>query len=200
MIEILLATRNHGKVKEINAILKGLPIIIKSLSDYPNLPDVIEDGKTLEENALKKAREVYEATLLPTIADDTGLEVDYLNKMPGVFSARYAGEDVSYEENNKKLLKALENVPMIKRGAQFRCVAVYKDKDFEKIVEGVCRGKIIEELRGTGGFGYDPLFMPDGFDKTFAELSSYEKNKISHRAMAFIGIKNFLMEHIIKTE
>ncbi len=197
MIEILLATRNKGKIKEIKAILEDLPIIIKSLSDYPNLPDVIEDGETLKENALKKAREIYEAILIPTIADDTGLEVDYLNKMPGVFSARYAGENVNYAENNKKLLKALENVPMINRSAQFRCVAVYKDNHFEKIVEGVCRGKITEHFRGTGGFGYDPLFIPDGYDNTFAELAGCVKNKISHRAMAFNGIKDFLKEHII---
>lgn len=192
MQKLILATRNKGKLKEIKGILNDLSIEINNLSDYSSIPEVVEDGKTLEENALKKAREIFRLTGIPTLADDTGLEVLYLGMAPGVISARYAGEKVSYDANNRKLLKELENIPLDKRTAQFRCVAAFIAKDIEKITEGICHGKIIDNLRGTGGFGYDPLFVPDGYDLTFAELPIETKNHISHRAKAFQKMKLIL--------
>ena len=198
MQKLILATHNYGKLKEIKGILNDLSIELGSLLDYSSIPEVVEDGKTLEENALKKAREIFRLTGIPTLADDTGLEVLYLGMAPGVISARYAGEKVSYEANNRKLLKELDNVPAHKRTAQFRCVAAFIAKDIEKITEGICQGKIIEYLRGTGGFGYDPLFIPDGYELTFAELSIDIKNQISHRAKAFQKMK-FILSAYFRT-
>ena len=198
MQKLILATHNYGKLKEIKDILNDLSIEISSLFDYFSIPEVVEDGKTLEENALKKAREIFRLTGIPTLADDTGLEVLYLGMAPGVISAGYAGEKVSYEANNRKLLKELDNVPAHKRTAQFRCVAAFIAKDIEKITEGICQGKIIEYLRGTGGFGYDPLFVPDGYELTFAELSIDIKNQISHRAKAFQKMK-FILSAYFRT-
>ena len=195
MQKLILATRNHGKIKEIKGILNDLSIEVSSLSDYSSIPEVVEDGKTLEENALIKAREIFRLTGLPTLADDTGLEVLYLGMAPGVISARYAGEKVSYEANNLKLLKELEEVQPDKRTAQFRCVAAFIAKDIEKTTEGICHGKIIENLRGIGGFGYDPLFIPDGYRLTFAELPIETKNQISHRALAFQQMKLILSDY-----
>ena len=192
-IKIILATRNPGKVQEIKAILSGIPLDITSLLDMPHLPDVIEDGTTLEENALKKAKEIFHATNTPVLSDDTGLEVFHLGMKPGVYSARYAGEHASYEDNYMKLLHELEGVPFARRGAQFRCVAVFFGDGIEKITEGICRGRIAASLRGTGGFGYDPVFVPDGGEKTFAELSPDLKNQISHRSKAFFQLKKFLI-------
>jgi XTP/dITP diphosphohydrolase len=198
MQKLILATHNYGKLKEIKGILNDLSIELGSLLDYSSIPEVVEDGKTLEENALKKAREIFRLTGIPTLADDTGLEVLYLGMAPGVISARYAGEKVSYDANNRKLLKELENIPLDKRTARFRCVAAFIAKDIEKITEGICQGIIIEYLRGTGGFGYDPLFVPDGYELTFAELSIDIKNQISHRAKAFQKMK-FILSAYFRT-
>ena len=198
MQTIVLATRNQGKLKEIRAILHDFPITFVSLSDYPEVPEVIEDGATLEANALKKAREIFCSTTLPALADDTGLEVFHLGMAPGVLSARYAGKNVSYEDNNKKLLSELHAVPVEQRRAQFRCVAAFVMKDVEMMTEGVCPGNIIDRRRGAGGFGYDPLFVPDGYDKTFAELPAEIKNQISHRAHAFRKMKTMLAESFIR--
>jgi len=195
MPKIILATHNRGKLKEIQAILGSLPIEFLSLFDYPELPEVIEDGKTLEQNAVKKSREIFQLTQLPTLADDTGLEVFHLGMAPGVISARYAGEKVSYEDNNRKLLKELYGIPYEQRKAQFRCVASFIAPNIETTVEGICQGRIISDLRGSGGFGYDPLFIPNGYDQTFAELPSEIKNRISHRAQAFQKIKTLILEH-----
>ena len=195
MPKIILATHNRGKLKEIQAILGSLPIEFLSLLDYPELPEVIEDGKTLEQNAVKKAREIFQLTHIPTLADDTGLEVFYLGMAPGVISARYAGDKVSYEDNNRKLLKELYAIPYEQRKAQFRCVASFIATNIETTVEGICQGRIIGDLRGSGGFGYDPLFMPNGYDQTFAELSLEVKNKISHRAQAFQKMKTVILEY-----
>ena len=194
-IKIIFATRNPGKVQEIKAILSDLPLDIKSLLDIPHLSEVIEDGKTLEENALKKAREIFKATGLPTLSDDTGLEVFHLGMKPGVYSARYAGEHVRYEDNYRKLLRELEGVDVAQRRAQFRCVAAFVGQDLEKTTEGICTGVIINRPRGSGGFGYDPVFVPEGYNETFAELSTDIKNQISHRAKAFLQMKNFLFTH-----
>ncbi len=192
MNKLLLATRNKGKIAEIQALLSGAPYNIVSVLDFPEIPEVIEDGATLEANALLKARQVFTQTRIPTIADDSGLEVYALDNAPGVYSARYAGENVSYEDNNRKLLKELNNVPQEKRGARFRCVIAFVSEGEEHTFEGVCEGTILEELRGANGFGYDPLFVPNGFNLTFAELSLDIKNKISHRAKALHLLKNKL--------
>ena len=200
MIRIVLATHNQGKLKEISALMSGLPVELLSAFDYPGLPEVDEDGATLEENALKKARALYSATHLPALADDSGLEVVALDMRPGVLSARYAGEAVSYEDNNEKLLLELRNVPASRRGAQFRCVAAFAAKGEEKTTTGICPGRIIDAPRGKGGFGYDPLFVPDGYNKTFAELSLAVKNTISHRAKSFGMMRQFLAGYLMEAD
>ncbi len=182
-------------MREITEILTNLPIQIQSLLDYPTVPDINEDGKTLEENALKKARTAFEHTMLPSLADDSGLEVIHLNMEPGVRSARYAGENATYGDNNRKLLLALRDATEEQRRAQFRCVIAFVASGVEKVVEGVCPGKVTDQPRGNGGFGYDPLFIPDGFQQTFAELDPEIKNRISHRGIALEGIKDFLSEY-----
>jgi len=198
MQKIILATRNKGKLEEIRSILSSIPIEIVSLLEYPDCPEVNEDGETLEANALKKAREVFRYTKIPALADDTGLEVFHLKMAPGVISARYAGEKVTYADNNRKLLAELQNIPHDQRRAQFRCVAVFVSNNGEIIEEGICPGSIINELRGTGGFGYDPLFVPDGYNQTFAELPIEIKNTISHRARAFRKIKGRLEKSFLR--
>jgi XTP/dITP diphosphohydrolase len=197
--KLILATRNPGKSKEIRAILHSLPIEIISLLDTVDLPEVVEDGTTLELNALKKAREIFRAAGIPSLADDSGLEVYALGMRPGVLSARFAGERVSYEANNQKLLHEMRDLPQGQRGARFRCVTAFVARDLEKISEGICTGKIIAKTRGRGGFGYDPLFVPDGYDKTFAELSLEVKNRISHRAQALQMMKLVLEDYFLKT-
>lgn len=194
MRKLVLATRNKGKLKEISALLKELPVELFSVLDFPEVSDVVEDGATLEENALKKARAIFAATCLPALADDSGLEVQALSMRPGVISARYAGEGATYEANNRKLLFEMQDVPPSRRAARFRCVAAFVSDDFEKTTEGVCAGRIIDSPRGAGGFGYDPLFVPDGYDKTFAELPVGIKNDMSHRAKAFAAMKEFLQK------
>ena len=196
MVPVILATRNPGKLAEIRSILTGLPLEIKSLLDLPDIPEIVEDGNTLEENALKKAREIYGRLHLPTIADDSGLEVYSLGMKPGVLSARYAGEGVTYADNNRKLLRALSGLPPHERKGRFRCVAAFVCKNIVRTAEGVCPGRITEEARGKGGFGYDPLFVPDGYDQTFAQLPAETKNRISHRSQAFNLLKEILREYV----
>lgn len=192
---LIIATRNSGKFKEISDILKDLPVRIVSLMDYPKIPDVVEDGVTLEANALKKARMIFQETNIPALADDTGLEVYALDMAPGVISARYAGENATYDDNNQKLLLQMKDIPMSSRGARFRTVAAFVAGDYEGTADGIYTGKIADGLRGKGGFGYDPLFIPDGSTITYAEMSLDEKNKISHRASAFNEIKKILSEY-----
>ena len=182
---IVIATSNTHKLAEIKSILGNQSRQILSLQDFPEIIPIAETGYTFQENALLKARTVFEHTLLLSLADDSGLEVDALSGDPGIISARYAGKEHDYAANNRKLLKELLQVPAGQRGAQFRCVVAIVGKGIEKIVEGIVRGHIIEELRGTGGFGYDPLFIPEGYQKTYAELGEKIKNRISHRAIAF---------------
>ncbi len=193
--QLLLATNNIHKVEEIKTILCNLPIEILTLKDLRKEIEVVEDGETLEENALKKAREIFTATKIPSLADDTGLEVFALNNAPGVYSARYAGENVTYQDNCSKLLNEMKNIQEENRGAQFRAVIAFVAKDFEKTEEGICTGKIIHSSRGAQGFGYDPIFLPDGFQHTFAELSSEEKNIISHRGQALKKMKLILEQY-----
>ena len=181
---VVLATRNPDKAKELRDLLDGADIEIKDLSEFPDAPEVVEDADTLEGNALKKAKEIAAPTKLPAVADDSGLEVYYLLGAPGVISARYAGEDVTYEDNNRKLLRELTQVPARKRRARFRCVIAFVDGKTEKTFEGKVEGTILFTPRGDRGFGYDPLFQPLGSTKTFAEMEPEAKNSISHRGLA----------------
>jgi XTP/dITP diphosphohydrolase len=186
MKQLLIATHNAHKKEEIASLLANESYEIKDLDDVSNAPATIEDQPTLEGNALKKAREAYAATGMLTLADDTGLEVYYLDLEPGVYSARYSGETATYDDNNKKLLAAMKGVPARRRNARFRTVVAIVGKGIEKTAEGSVEGSILEAPRGTDGFGYDPLFVPDGHTKTYAEMSLEEKNTLSHRARAFL--------------
>lgn len=190
MKKILIASNNSHKISEIKSILEHSAYDrIYSLSDFGISIEVVEDGMTLEENALKKAKAIFNLIEIPVIADDTGLFVEALGGDPGVYSARYAGENCSYEDNCKKLLGNLVDIPESGRNAQFESViCFYENQNNHKFFKGICRGKIIFEPRGKNGFGYDPLFVPEGFEKTFSELPDTEKNKISHRARS---VKNF---------
>jgi len=181
---LLISTKNEDKVREITQKLTGLDLKIRSLIDFPEIPAVVEDGETIEANAVKKARAGYEATGLLTIADDTGLEVQALNGAPGVYSSRYAGENAAYADNRRKLIREMETVPWNDRKAAFRTVvAVVSDQGVE-IVEGLCEGMITAEERGRGGFGYDPVFLITQYNQTFAEMPLELKNRISHRGLA----------------
>lgn len=184
MDTIVLASRNKHKIEELRETLSLLGIELKSTYDFPALEEVEEDADTLEGNALKKARYVHKKTGLPALSDDTGLEVDALNGRPGVYSARYAGENATYQDNVDKLLDELNDVPMERRGAQFRTVAALVTEEEFHTFEGICRGTIITKEQGSGGFGYDPVFVPASYKKTFAELDPEIKNKISHRGKA----------------
>ncbi|WP_138432074.1 RdgB/HAM1 family non-canonical purine NTP pyrophosphatase [Fodinibius saliphilus] len=192
---IVLASGNKDKIKELRATLKPLGVTLKSTYDFPELEEVVEDRPTLEGNALKKAEYVHHETGLPTLSDDTGLEVDALNGAPGVYSARYAGESVTYQDNNDKLLDELSEVPTQDRKAQFRTVAAFVTDKGQYAFEGICRGEILKEERGEQGFGYDPVFKPEGYELTFAELGADEKNKISHRGKAIQKFYNWLKKH-----
>lgn len=171
-------------------ILRPLGIEVLSTKNFPKLEEVNEDQPTLQGNALKKARYVARQTKLPALSDDTGLEVEALDGGPGVYSARYAGENATYEDNVMKLLKELKGKS--NRKAQFRTVAALVTEEKEFTFEGICRGQIIEDQKGSKGFGYDPVFLPDGYDKTFAELDSSTKNAISHRGKAVQKFVEFL--------
>ncbi len=184
-MDVVIATRNQNKIDEIAQILKGTNFRIISMKDIKDFPEIIEDGLTFEENARKKALSIAKLTGRVTMADDSGLVVDALNGRPGVISARYSGEDATPQKNNRKLLEELEGVPVKKRTARFVCViAVARPSGKVSVVEGRCEGLIARELRGEEGFGYDPLFIIPEHSKTFAELGSAVKNKISHRAIA----------------
>ena len=193
---ILLASNNQHKAEEIKAILsdlQGLSII--KLSDLEqNIPEPIEDGATLEANAWIKAKEIHDATGLPVIADDTGLEIHALDGAPGVYSARYAGENATYDDNCNALLHALKGES--NRTARFRTVICYVDTYRTLFAEGEVNGIIAKEKHGTEGFGYDPLFRPDGSKKTFAEMSQEEKNLISHRGRALRNAYTMLAPYI----
>jgi len=191
--EILLATRNPDKVRELAALLGDLGIRIRTLADFPTAPEVEEDGTTCEANALKKAREIALATGLPSVADDTGLEVDALGGRPGVFAARYAGEDASYEDNCRKLLKELAGVPPARRTARFVTVAALAmPGGHARVATGTLVGVIAERCVGSQGFGYDPVFLLPELGRTLAELTAEEKNRISHRAKAFRAMADIL--------
>ena len=192
-MNIVLATRNRYKIKEIKKILGDLKVGISSALDFPGLDEVEEDGATLEENAIKKALVVSKFTNQLAIADDSGLEVDALEGRPGVYSSRFAGENANYNDNNRKLLELMEYIPPKNRTARFVCVVAIADRDkTKKIIKRTCEGIISFQARGKTGFGYDPLFIIPEYNKTFAELGPEIKNKISHRAKAFLETKKFL--------
>ena len=196
-MNIVVATHNMDKCKEILSELSDLNVSLKTLKDYPEIGEIEETGTMLEENALIKVREVYAATGLPSMGDDTGLEVDALDGEPGVYSARFAGENCSYQDNVNKMLKEMQNVPDLERGAQFRTVVAYKDSKRELICEGIVKGNITTEIKGFGGFGYDPLFYIPEYKKTFAEMTMEEKSKISHRGIAIRGMVQLLKDSAI---
>ena len=193
--ELVLATRNRHKGEELVAILSDLGVTIHTLDEFPDAPDVVEDGDTCEANAVKKARAIAEFTGLPAVADDTGLEVDALGGRPGVYAARYAGEDATYDDNCRKLLRELMGVPREQRTAHFLTVAaVALPSDGARTTQGILKGMIAEEPKGTLGFGYDPVFLIPELGKTLAQLSAEQKNTISHRAKAFKQAKDLLRE------
>ena len=182
-MKLVIATRNAHKLEEIRAIFDFAGLDVGSAFDYPDMPDVVEDGDTFEANALKKAREIAGATGCWALADDSGLVVDALDGAPGIYSARYAGEHCSYADNNAKLLRELEGVE--DRAARFVTVIALSDPSgVAQTVDGECPGVIIDQPRGARGFGYDPLFVPDGYDRTFAELDASVKNRIPHPGRA----------------
>ncbi len=182
-MQIVLATRNLKKAKEIREILKGLDVEFLSLKDFPEIKEIKEKGKTFSENATLKAREVAYLTKRVSLADDSGLEVDALEGKPGIYSARFARHD---RERNKKLLRLLKNILASKRGATFRCaVAIVWPNGKTKVLEGRYRGQIAFKERGKAGFGFDPIFIASRYNKTFAELGIEIKNRISHRSQAF---------------
>lgn len=195
MKKLVVATRNRGKIKEIQALLDGIVDTVICSSDVAGFQDTVENGATFEENALKKAREASIFTGQHSLADDSGLVVDALNGCPGVYSARYAGEGAGDVANNTKLLEDLKGVETDKRQAAFICVLAYVSPDgFEQTFTGRIGGRILDMAQGSGGFGYDPLFLVDGFDRTMAELELEEKNEISHRGQAFRQFLKYLKE------
>ena len=191
--KLILATRNKGKLKEIQVLLSDLDIDIMSLDEAENAPHVVEDGKTFMENAFKKAKVIAEATGIMALADDSGLEVDALDGAPGVYSARYSGENASDASNNEKLLADLEGVPAGKRSARFSCViVVYHPSGRWISTEDKCEGEITEKSIGDRGFGYDPVFYLPSLNCTMAQLSAEEKNRMSHRGKALEKLKSEL--------
>jgi XTP/dITP diphosphohydrolase len=193
-LRIVLATGNLDKVREIKRILGPVPVELLTLLDFPEFVPDEETGATFEDNAVAKALKVWRETGLASLADDSGLEVDALDGEPGVLSARFAGENASYQANNEKLIGLLRGVPEDKRGARFVCVAVLVTPKGKMVLQrGELEGLIIDEARGGGGFGYDPIFYVPRLKKTVAELGEDEKNSISHRAQAFRAMKGYIM-------
>jgi len=192
-MQIVLATRNGHKLREFREMFQGMDISVSGLDEFPGSPEVDEDGNTFAENALKKAAAIAAHTGRITMADDSGLEVDSLGGAPGIYSARYAGEQGNDAKNNEKLLKELEGVLDENRGAQFHCViAIVAPGGRQEIAEGICRGTIIHEGRGKQGFGYDPIFLYEPFGLTFSEMTAEQKNSISHRSRAIAALKEIL--------
>jgi XTP/dITP diphosphohydrolase len=192
MSELLIATNNAGKVKELESLLGGLPITLRSLSDLGITTEVDETGSTFDENAALKAVSYASIAGVPTLADDSGLVIDHLDGRPGVHSARYAGARASDSDRVRKVLAEMKDDR--DRSARFVCVAALADSSGSLVtsVEGICEGSVVDVPRGSSGFGYDPIFLPAGFDKTFAELDLETKNRISHRAQAIVKIIPFL--------
>ena len=198
IMKVVIATHNKDKLKELKKGLSKLPITLMDLSLFPMVGEIIEDGNTLKENALIKAKKVYELTGFPAIADDTGLEVDALGGKPGIFTARFAGENCTYMENVDKMLNIMKNIKKSQRGAIFKTVMVFYDGKRELFSEGVVKGIITKEKKGLGGFGYDPIFYVVEEGKTFADMTIEKKNIISHRGRAVSNLLPILTSYIKK--
>jgi XTP/dITP diphosphohydrolase len=188
-VDLLIATTNAGKLAEIEAALKEFPVRILSLKDFPAAPEVVEDGATYEENALKKARTIAAFSGLPTLADDSGLEVNALGGAPGIYSARYSGDDADDARNNRKLLDELAGLPEERRGARFVCVLALSAPQGEWLFRAECPGRIAFAPRGANGFGYDPLFLYAPLGRTFGQLDRETKSRVSHRGLALQKLK-----------
>ena len=195
MNELVVATRNQGKLLEIRTMLAGLVASVRCAGDFAGFPDTVEDGATFAENALKKAREAARFCGLPALADDSGLVVDALGGRPGVHSARFAGEGAGDAANNAKLLRELAGVSPEAKKAAFVCtLAFVTPEGSEQLFSGRVEGFILDAARGEGGFGYDPLFLVDGYGQTMAELGMGDKNLISHRGQAFRLFRDYLQQ------
>jgi XTP/dITP diphosphohydrolase len=205
--DLVVATRNKKKLMEIRGLLADLDFNVLSIEDFDSIPEIHEDGSTFEENARKKAVQVARITKRLTLADDSGLEIDHLGGEPGVRSARFAGENATDQDRNRKILDLLKGVPRHKRKARFTCAIAVANPDVRdglgkisalpevEIAIGVCQGEIAFEPRGNKGFGYDPIFIVPAYNKTFAELGQEKKNQISHRALALKRAKDLLGAH-----
>lgn len=192
-MELVVATRNAGKLKEIRRLLESRGIRVRGLEEFPEVPDVVEDGKTFAENAIKKAEAVAQFTSLPCLADDSGLVVDALQGRPGVHSARFSGAEADDQSNNRKLLDEMAAVPEMQRQAAFCCVmALCMPGQSPHLFQGRVNGAILERQQGDGGFGYDPLFWLPGYNCTMAELPLDTKNQVSHRGQALRQLVDFL--------
>lgn len=192
--QLIIASQNEGKIKEFRTLFQSLNIEVLSLNDvFTSIPEVVEDGDTFEANARKKAETILELVHRPVIADDSGLVIDALEGRPGVYSARYAGEPSDDRRNYEKVLKEMEGIPQEKRGARFVAVlALARPNEKTEFFHGTCEGSIAFEAKGSHGFGYDPIFLPQGESRTMAELSEEEKHAISHRGMALRKLHQFL--------
>ncbi len=198
-MQLVLATNNPDKIKEIKNLLEELPITILTRADFLEFPDVDETGTTLEQNALLKAKVISKFCDLPALADDSGLEVDALNGAPGVYSSRYSGDYATYESNCKKLIKELKSVPKENRSARFRCViAIDWNDGTTETTEGVAEGVITEDIKGKMGFGYDPVFYYPPKKKRFSEMTAEEKNLVSHRGIALQNMVEVIMNRLNK--
>ena len=194
-MEIILATHNLDKCKELQASFNDTNIKVYTLKDFPEIDDIIEDGDTLEANAFIKSRTVFNKTGIPTISDDTGLFISALNGEPGIFSARYSGENCSYIDNVNKVLTEMNNIDISLREATFKTVVTYVSKDLELVAEGSVKGIITKKPKGNKGFGYDPIFYVSELQKTFAEMDINEKQKISHRAKSINNLQKLFSKH-----
>jgi len=193
MLKLILATRNSGKLKEMKVKLKEYPVIVECLMDYPEIPEIEETGKTFAENASIKAKTVAKWTKLPALADDSGLEIDYIGKKPGIYSARWGSTD---QERIKKVLNALQNTKSEQREARFVCaMSLVLPGQGNYRTKGICSGRITLLPKGAEGFGYDPIFIPNGYNQTFAELGVNVKNRISHRAVALEKMIKIIVDH-----
>lgn len=196
-MKIVLATHNQDKAAEFQSLIRPLSVDLVTLESFPSIGPIEESAPTLEGNAIAKAREVFRLTGLPALADDTGLEVRYLNDAPGIFSSRYAGPDATYAANVQKLLSAMRGVPPRRRGARFRAVLAFiPAEDQVELAEGIVVGVILESPHGAGGFGYDPVFLPRGSVRTYAEMDMAEKNRTSHRARAMERMRDILKKYV----
>jgi len=197
MIELIIATKNQGKLREIRELLEDFPLTITSLTDYPDAPEIVEDGRTFAQNALKKAATIALYTGKLTMGEDSGIQVKALGNRPGITSARYSDPNATDEKNNSKMLRELKGVSLAKRQARYRCfIALVDGKKIIDVVNGSCGGLIAFKRSGTNGFGYDPLFLIPRYGKTFGQLDLSVKSSISHRARALKKLKKILEKYL----